>query len=86
MAPSPTPLPNGIPQWVGPLLVGVAVVMITGSMQSIGSKIDNQTVQLAETKKVLEMLCTFMEEQKPVDRAQDERLRQLELRVQALGR
>jgi hypothetical protein len=50
--------------------------MITGSMQSIGSKIDNQTVQLAETKKVLEMLCTFMEEQKPVDRAQDERLRQ----------
>jgi len=86
MAPSPTPLPNGVPQWVGPLLVGCSVVMITGAMLSVGSKIDSVTVQMAETKKVLEMLCAFMEQQRPVDKAQDERLRQLELRMQSLMR
>ena len=66
-------------------MIGCSVALITGSLLSIGEKIDSQTVQLAETKKVLEMLCAFMEKQEPVDKAQDERLRQLELRVQALG-
>jgi hypothetical protein len=32
------------------------------------------------------MLCDFMEEKKTLDKIQDERLRQLELQVQALGR
>jgi hypothetical protein len=43
-------------------------------------------VQMAEQKKILEMLCDFMEEKKTLDKIQDERLRQLELQVQALGR
>jgi hypothetical protein len=41
---------------------------------------------MAEQKKILEMLCDFLEEKKTLDRIQDERLRQLELKVQALGR
>jgi hypothetical protein len=43
-------------------------------------------VKIAEQKAILQMLCDFMEEKKALDKIQDERLRQLELRVQALGR
>lgn len=55
-----------------------------GLTSSLGAKLEAQTVQLAETKKVLEMLCTFMDEKKQLDRAQDDRLRQIELRLQQL--
>jgi hypothetical protein len=57
-----------------------------GMTSSLGAKIEAQTIQMAETKKTLEMLCAFMDEKKQLDRAQDDRLRQIELRLQTLGR
>ena len=92
MAPSPGQ-PTGVPSWVGPLLVALLVAGAgsvfgwgLGMTTSVGSKIEALTIQSAETKKVLEMLCTFMDEKKQLDRAQDDRLRQIELRLQLLGR
>lgn len=85
---APTPqLPNGVPQWVGPLLVAAACSVLgwaLGMTTSLGSKLEALTIQGAETKKVLEMLCTFMDEKKQLDRSQDDRLRQIELRLQQL--
>ncbi len=86
MAPSPTPLPNGVPQWAGALLVGVSVLIIGGATMASATNLYALNVQMAEQKKILEMLCDFMEEKKTLDKIQDERLRQLELQVQALGR
>jgi hypothetical protein len=86
MAPSPTPLPNGVPQWTGALLVGVSVLIIGGATMASATNLYALNVQMAEQKKILEMLCDFMEEKKTLDKIQDERLRQLELQVQALGR
>ena len=86
MSPCPTPLPNGVPQWTGALLVGVSVLIIGGATMASASNLYALNVQMAEQKKILERLCDFMEETKAIDKHQDERLRQLELRVQALGR
>jgi hypothetical protein len=86
MSPCPTPLPNGVPQWAGALLVGVSVLIIGGATMASATNLYALNVQMAEQKKILEMLCDFMEEKKTLDKIQDERLRQLELQVQALGR
>ncbi len=86
MSPCPTPLPNGVPQWTGALLVGVSVLIIGGGTMASATNLSALNVKIAEQKAILQMLCDFMEEKKAVDKIQDERLRQLELRVQALGR
>lgn len=88
MAPTPPPLPQGVPQWAGTLLVGVSVIVITNAMHSIGTKLDQNTAQIAaanlqaaETRKVVEMLCDLWEKKEGLDKEQNERLRQIELRV-----
>jgi uncharacterized FAD-dependent dehydrogenase len=86
MSPCPTPLPNGVPQWTGALLVGVSVLIIGGGTMASATNLSALNVKIAEQKAILQMLCDFMEEKKTRDNIQDERLRQLELRVQALGR
>lgn len=70
------------------MLAGAASVIswVLGMTTSVVTKIDAQTVQLAKTEKVLEMLCTFMEEKKQLDRMQDEQIRQIQLQMRALGR
>jgi hypothetical protein len=86
---APTPSDNrGVPAWVGPLIISSVAALFgwaLGVTSSIGAKIDQQTVQLAEQKKILEMLCTFMDEKKLIDRQQDERLRQIELQLRSLS-
>ena len=69
------------------MLAGAASVIswVLGMTTSVVTKIDAQTVQLAKTEKVLEMLCTFMEEKKQLDRTQDEQIRQIQLQMRALG-
>ncbi len=86
MSPCPSPVPNGVPQWTGALLVGVSVLIIGGATMASATNLYALNVQMAEQRKILEMLCDFMEEKKAIDKHQDERLRQLELQVQALGR
>jgi hypothetical protein len=79
---------RGMPSWVGPLLVAIAAATCAWGLSlvsSIAEKIDKQTIQLAEQKKVLEILCTFMDEKKLIDRQQDERLRQVELQLRTLS-
>ena len=86
---APTPEIKGLPAWVGPLILAAAASAMSwglGMTTSVSAKIEAQTIQMAETKKVLEMLCAFMDEKKQLDRAQDDRLRQIELRLQTLGR
>jgi len=70
------------------MLAGAASVIswVLGMTTSVVTKIDAQTVQLAKTEKVLEMLCTFMEEKKQLDRTQDEQIRQIQLQMRTLGR
>ena len=74
MAPSPSPLPNGVPQWVGPLLVGASVIMLTGAVQSAISKIDKQMVEAAVTRSIVESLCKLLEKQPQIDQRQDREL------------
>lgn len=86
---APTPEIKGLPGWVGPLMLAGAASVISwvlGMTTSVVTKIDAQTVQLAKTEKVLEMLCTFMEEKKQLDRTQDEQIRQIQLQMRTLGR
>lgn len=88
MAPTPPDL-RGVPGWVGPLLIAAAASVFgwgLGMTSSIGAKIEAQTIQLAEAKKTLEMLCQFAEEKKRLDQIQDDRIRQIELRMQSLSR
>lgn len=83
---------QGIPAWVGPLIltvigatVGSASGWALGMTSSVGSRLDTQTVQLATLKTTLDALCKQLENQPAIDKAQDERIRQLELAVRTLG-
>ena len=62
------------------------MLIIGGATMASATNLYALNVQMAEQKKILEMLCDFMEEKKAIDKIQDERLRQLELQVQALRR
>jgi hypothetical protein len=81
-----------MPQWAGPLILAVIGAIVgsasgwaLGMTSSVGSKLDTQTVQLATLKTTIESLCKQLEKQPAIDRAQDERIRQLELQVRTLG-
>lgn len=81
MAPS-TGNYRGMPSWVSSLMVAIAASGVSwalGLSSGLGAKIEAQTIQLAETKRTLDMLCQFMEEKKRRDELQDDRIRALEL-------
>jgi len=50
----------------------------------MGSKVDALNVRLATLQTAFDALCKQLENQPAVDRAQDERLRQLELEMRSL--
>ena len=83
---------QGLPAWVGPLMiavigagVGSASGWALGMTSSVASRLDTQTVQLATLKTAFDALCKQLENQPAIDKAQDERIRQLELQVRTLG-
>ncbi len=78
---------RGVPAWVGPLLIGLACTFVAsaaGAAVGMGAKVDALNVRLATLQTAFDALCKQLENQPAVDRAQDERLRQLELEMRSL--
>jgi hypothetical protein len=71
--------PQGVPAWVGPLLIGMVVSAVPsffGAAMGVGSEMHKQALQLVELKTSLDGLCdkvlAFMARKDATDTKQDQ--------------
>lgn len=68
--------PQGVPAWVGPLLIGMVVSAVPsffGAAMGVGSEMQKQAVQLATLKTAFDALCEQILEERKDKRETDER-------------
>ncbi len=71
---------RGVPEWVGPLMIGSAIAVVSwglGSTSSQVQKLDTLLMWQQRTQTTLEVVCKQLEEKKSIDQRQDRELQQI---------
>lgn len=72
--------PQGVPGWVGQLVIGGAICVVSwglGSTSSQVKRLDDLIMWQQRTQTTLEMVCKQLEQKNGVDNRQDRELQQI---------